>query len=88
MKTNRPAVFYFRVAMAALALLLPLISLIGLGSLWLWQNGYVLYWALAACSITLLTYAIERWLFRVDLPDDGDAQSRRQQRARPGMVHP
>lgn len=55
--------------MAAVALLLPLLSLTVLGSVWLWQNGYVLYWAMAACSITLATYAIERWVFQVDLPE-------------------
>ena len=56
--------------MAALALLLPLISLMALGSLWLWQHGFVLYWALGACFVTLLTYALERWVFRVDLPEN------------------
>ncbi len=70
---RRHAVFYFRVAMAAIALLLPLLSLVVMGSIWLWQNGYVLYWALAACSITVITYAIERWIFRVDLPDTAPA---------------
>jgi uncharacterized protein len=69
MKKKHQAVFYFRLAMTAVALLLPLVSLAALGSLWLWQHGYVLYWALGACSITLITYAIERWILRVDLPD-------------------
>ncbi len=69
MKRTHPAVFYFRVAMAGLALLLPLVSLLLLGSLWLWQQGYVLYWAIAACCVTVITYALERWLFRVDLPE-------------------
>ncbi len=69
MRQKRQAIFYFRVAMASIALLLPLLSLMVLGSLWLWQHGYVLYWALAACSIALVTYAAERWIFRVDLPE-------------------
>ncbi len=69
MKNKHQAVFYFRLAMTAVALLLPLLSLVMLGSLWLWQHGFVLYWALAACSITLITYAIERWILRVDLPE-------------------
>jgi uncharacterized protein len=73
MKQKRKAVFYFRLAMALVALFLPLLSLTLLGSLWLWQHGYVLYWALGACSITLVTYAIERWLFRVDLPETAPA---------------
>ncbi len=69
MKKNHPAIFYFRLAMAALALLLPLVSLMVFGSVWLWQHGYVLYWAIAACCVTAITYALERWLFRVDLPE-------------------
>lgn len=69
MQDKRKATFYFRLAMAVAALFLPLLSLAVLGSVWLWQQGYVLYWALAACSMTLVTYALERWVFRVDLPD-------------------
>ena len=73
MSKKRQAVFYFRLAMAALAFLLPLTSLVLLGSFWLWQNGYVLYWAVAACTLTLITYALERWIFRVDLPETAPA---------------
>ncbi|MEQ1577972.1 MAG: GTPase domain-containing protein [Hyphomicrobium sp.] len=69
MTRRRPAVFYFRVAMATFALLLPLLSLIVLGSVWLWQQGYVLTWALGACTVTLFVYALERWIFRGDLPE-------------------
>ena len=70
MAKQRNAIFYFRLAMGLVALLLPLVSLSVLGSLWLWQHGFVLYWALGACLVTLLVYAIERWFFRVDLTDD------------------
>jgi uncharacterized protein len=73
MKKKRQAIFYFRLAMAAVAFLLPLVSLVVMGSIWLWQHGYVFYWAAAACSITLVTYAIERWVFRVDLPETAPA---------------
>src|SRR4029079_14327759 len=40
-KMSRPAraLSYLRTAMVIIALLLPLISLVLLGSLWLWQNG-------------------------------------------------
>ncbi len=70
MANQRNAIFYFRLAMGLIALLLPLVSLSVLGSLWLWQHGLVLYWAIGACCVTLLVYAIERWFFRVDLSDD------------------
>jgi predicted GTPase len=50
--------------MAIIALALPLLSLILLGSLWLWQNGYIFYWAIGACLVTLAAYAVQRWLLR------------------------
>jgi len=54
----------------ALALLVPTLSLIPLGSLWLWQNGYLLYWAAFALAAALAVYAVERWLLRPSrLPD-------------------
>ena len=34
----------------AVALVLPAASLIPLGSLWLWQHGFILYWAPSAAS--------------------------------------
>lgn len=64
MSRQTRALSYLRAAMLIIALALPLISLVLLGSLWLWQNGYVLYWAIAACVVTLSAYAIERWILR------------------------
>ena len=58
------ALSYLRAAMLIIALALPLISLVLLGTLWLWEKGYVLYWAGAACLVTLLAYGVERWLLR------------------------
>jgi uncharacterized protein len=64
MSRQTRALSYLRAAMLIIALALPLVSLILLGSLWLWQHGYVLYWAIAACTVTLSAYAIERWILR------------------------
>ena len=75
MKRKTRASAYLRIAMLIIALALPLLSLIVLGSLWLWQNGYVLYWALGACAITLAAYGAERWLLRdavTDVPREID----------------
>jgi predicted GTPase len=55
---------YLRAAMLIVALALPLLSLILLGSYWLWENGYVVYWAAAAFLVTLTAYGVERWLLR------------------------
>lgn len=64
MKRATRALTYLRTAMLIIALALPLLSLILLGSLWLWQNGYVVYWAIAACLVVVSVYAMERWLLR------------------------
>lgn len=47
-----------RMTALVLALLLPALSLIPLGSLWLWQNGYVLVWALATCAVVTAAYVL------------------------------
>jgi uncharacterized protein len=68
MKKRQP-LFYFRLALLSLSLVVPLLSLVALGSLWLWQHGYVLYWAIGACSFTLISYGVEKWLFGLDTPE-------------------
>ncbi|MGQ0456342.1 MAG: GTP-binding protein HSR1 [Hyphomicrobium sp.] len=50
-----------RVAFVSLGLLLPTLILIPLGSLWLWQNGYLLHWAFAALVTTGAAYVFQRW---------------------------
>ena len=60
MKRKSPrASTYVRGAMLAVAFFLPLVSLVVLGSLWLWQNGYLLYWALAACLVTAILFILQ-----------------------------
>lgn len=54
---------YIRIAMIAVALFLPLVSLVVLGGLWLWQSGVMIYWALTACSVTASLYLLQAWLF-------------------------
>ncbi|MCL4766036.1 MAG: GTPase domain-containing protein [Hyphomicrobiaceae bacterium] len=59
MSLRGPASLYVRGAMLAVAVLLPLLSLVVLGSLWLWQSGYLLHWALAACGVTAVVYIVQ-----------------------------
>jgi uncharacterized protein len=40
----------------------PALSLIPLGSIWLWQQGWLLYWAIAACATTAVAFGVQRWL--------------------------
>ena len=57
---------------AEVALVLPTISLVLLGSLWLWQHGYVLYWAIGTCIVVAGAYLLQSRLM-VPLPE-GAAQ--------------
>jgi len=49
-----------RMAIIFLGLLLPTVALIPLGSLWLWQHGFLIHWALATLACTLIAYIFER----------------------------
>jgi len=51
-----------RTVLLAVALALPAASLIPLGSLWLWQNGFILYWAVISCIVVAGIYYFERRL--------------------------
>ena len=51
-----------RAVLLAVALVLPAASLIPLGSLWLWQNGLILYWAIISVVVVAGIYHFERRL--------------------------
>ena len=63
---------YSRLVLLTVALLLPALSLIPLGSLWLWQRGYILYWALASAIVVAAVYYLQRRLI-MPLPPGADA---------------
>jgi predicted GTPase len=74
---------YPRIALLAVALLLPAVSLIPLGTLWLWEHGAVIYWAIAMCIVVIAAYALQRRLIvplppqelaTSDLNEPGDAR--------------
>jgi uncharacterized protein len=52
-----------RAVLFGLAVLFPMLTLVPLGSLWLWQNGWLLYWVVGAFIITSLCYALASRLF-------------------------
>ncbi len=58
---------YLHLWLLAIALVLPTATLIPLGSLWLWDHGYLSYWALATCLVVAMTHFLQRRLFK-DLP--------------------
>jgi predicted GTPase len=47
-------------ALLAIALLLPAASLIPLGTLWLWEHGYILDWALGTVVVVAGAYYLQR----------------------------
>jgi uncharacterized protein len=51
-----------RVVLLVVALLLPTASLVPLGTLWLWHNGYILYWAIGTCLAVAGVYHLEKRL--------------------------
>ncbi len=53
-----------RTVMVVVALFLPVLSLIPLGSVWLWQQGYLLHWIGAAFIISSSCFLLESWLVR------------------------
>ncbi|HEX5665859.1 MAG TPA: hypothetical protein VFX71_03395 [Hyphomicrobium sp.] len=58
-----PAQQKTRIILIAAALLLPSLSLLPLGGLYLYQNGWLLYWALAALAVAMSGFLVERaWM--------------------------
>ncbi|SEQ79240.1 hypothetical protein SAMN05421690_1001169 [Nitrosomonas sp. Nm51] len=46
--------------------ILPFLALLGLGTVWLWQHGYLLFWALVMLICTVLGYGLQQLLVRRD----------------------
>ncbi|MFY0611376.1 MAG: GTPase domain-containing protein [Hyphomicrobiaceae bacterium] len=53
---------YLRNVMVVVALIMPTLSLVVLGMLWLWQNNYLLLWAAIAACAAVAVFSLERWL--------------------------
>lgn len=59
MRRKGKALLYLRGVMIFLALLLPMLTLVPLGWLWLWQHGYALYWLGGALGFGVLSYLLQ-----------------------------
>jgi predicted GTPase len=73
------ALYYVRGAMIFVALLLPVLSLLPLGWLWLWQRGYALYWLAGAFTVSASAYlfewlALRRGVAQAAIPDKSGPQ--------------
>lgn len=56
---QEPGFSYSRALLLVVALMLPTASLIPLGGLWLWEHGYLLHWAIAACILVAGIYYLQ-----------------------------
>jgi hypothetical protein len=52
-----------RLALVLTALLLPSLSLVPLGGLYLWEKGYLLWWAIGSAVAIGLVHVAQSWLF-------------------------
>ena len=59
-----------------IGLLIPALSLIPLGSLWLWQHGYLIHWTIFALSAVAIVYLIQRRLLPAHAESDPAADER------------
>jgi predicted GTPase len=59
MSKRSKATPYLRGLFLAIGLLLPSLTLLPFGSIWLWQHGYLLYWAIGTCLTVAATYAVQ-----------------------------
>ncbi|HMA73406.1 MAG TPA: GTPase [Xanthobacteraceae bacterium] len=55
---------YWRETLLFLAVALPWLSLLLLGSIWLWQHGYIWVWSLAAAALGLLAWPLSKSIQR------------------------
>ena len=55
---------YIGLAAIAIGVGLPLLALVPFGWLWLWQQGWMLYWFAGALVISLAAFGVRTWLLR------------------------
>lgn len=79
MTDNRPTPPHARrtasLILIAFGLLVPALSLIPLGSIWLWQNGYLLYWTGFALAAVAAVYFAQRHLLPPAAPPAGEGHA-------------
>ncbi len=56
----------------AIGLLVPTLSLVLLGSVWLWQNGYLLHWTAFALASVAIVYIAQRRLLPEAVPEPAE----------------
>lgn len=75
MKSTTPAARATRLILVVTALLLPTLSMIPLGGLYLWEKGWLLYWAGAALLCIGIISVLQRHVLRESSLDSGAAST-------------
>ncbi|MBJ7534613.1 50S ribosome-binding GTPase [Rhodomicrobium vannielii ATCC 17100] len=86
MSGRKDNLIWLRFALVALCFVLPSLTLIPLGGLWLWEKGYALYWVAGAFAFVGLAFLFQLAMFRrldiplraprdVELPEDAAADT-------------
>ncbi len=61
-----------RLALATTGVVLPAATLIPFGSMWLWEHGYLGYWAAGAFVLALSIIGLQWWILRPEPQDEYD----------------
>ncbi len=64
MKKREDGRLALRIAIAAICLAFPTLTLAPLGGIWLWQKGYAIYWVVGACLFVVAAFLLQLLLFR------------------------
>lgn len=79
-----PAAKTARIILLVSALLLPTLSLVPLGGMYLWEKGWLLPWAIAAFVVSAAVYLSQRWLLTPASPAQPAATATADAAAPPG----
>ncbi len=72
MSSARNGNLWLRLSIVALCLVLPSLTLVPFGGVWLWQHGYAYYWVIGACCFVVIAFLFQLYLFqRLDIPLKG-----------------
>ncbi len=69
MSKSRDTNLWLRLSIVAVCLVLPSLTLVPFGGIWLFQHGYALYWVIGACLFVIAAFLFQLYLFkRLDIP--------------------
>ena len=64
MSKQRDTTFWLRLLIAAICIVLPSLTLVPFGGIWMWQHGYAFYWVIGACLFVIAAFLFQLYLFK------------------------